>query len=165
MTDFAVSTERKDFLGLGISHPHCVVRCDGQPRGVTERIVARKHLGFGASDVVTTKTPDLFVFGVGVLGQPHMLHKFYMLDDPRKLKWIPLVFGSTQGLCFLVWIGVGVAVPALVADGQLPPLDHPDAATPLFLLQFAPKVLAGIVFAGILAADVALPSPAARRVR
>ena len=93
-----------------------------------------------------------FVFGVGVLGQPHMLHKFYMLDDPRKLKWIPLVFGTTQGLCFLVWIGIGIAVPALVATDQMPALSNPDEATPLFLLQFVPKVLAGIVFAGILAA-------------
>ena len=31
----------------------------------------------------------LFVFGVGVLGQPHMLHKFFMLRDVRKLKWMP----------------------------------------------------------------------------
>ena len=93
-----------------------------------------------------------FVFGVGVLGQPHMLHKFYMLDDPRKLKWIPLVFGTSQGLCFLVWIGIGIAVPALVASNQIPPLDNPDAATPIFLLGYVPKVLAGAVFAGILAA-------------
>ena len=34
------------------------------------------------------KTPALtalgffFVFGIGVLGQPHMLHKFYMIRDP-----------------------------------------------------------------------------------
>ena len=24
----------------------------------------------------------LFVFGIGMLGQPHMLHKFFMLRDP-----------------------------------------------------------------------------------
>ena len=99
-----------------------------------------------------TAASFFFVFGIGVLGQPHMLHKFYMLDDPRKLKWLPLVFGSTQGLCFLVWIGVGLAVPALVASGELPGLTNPDEATPLFLLQYVPKLLAGVVFAGILAA-------------
>jgi len=93
-----------------------------------------------------------FVFGVGVLGQPHMLHKFYMLDDIRKLKWIPLVFGSSQALCFLVWLGIGIAVPALVAGGQVPELVNPDTATPIFLLAYVPKVLAGIVVAGILAA-------------
>src|SRR5207253_8863853 len=30
-----------------------------------------------------------FVFGIGALGQPHVLHKFYMLKDPRRLKWYP----------------------------------------------------------------------------
>ncbi|MES2524301.1 MAG: sodium/proline symporter, partial [Gemmatimonadota bacterium] len=31
-----------------------------------------------------------FVFGVGSLGQPHVVHKFFMLRDPRRLKWFPL---------------------------------------------------------------------------
>ncbi len=93
-----------------------------------------------------------FVFSVGILGQPHMLHKFYMIDDPRKLKWIPLVVGSTQTLCVLIWIGLGLVVPALVAGGRLSPLAQPDDAAPTYLLTFAPALLAGLVFAGILAA-------------
>jgi len=93
-----------------------------------------------------------FVFGVGVLGQPQMLHKFYMLDDPRKLKWFPLALSSSQALVVLLWIGIGLAVPALVASGRLAPLASPDDAAPAFLLGFAPPLLAGIVFAGVLAA-------------
>jgi Na+/proline symporter len=93
-----------------------------------------------------------FVFGIGVLGQPHMLHKFFMLDDPRKLKWMPLILSGTQTLCVLIWLGIGLAVPALVATGTLAPLSNPDEASPLFLLNFTPKILAGLVFAGILAA-------------
>jgi Na+/proline symporter len=93
-----------------------------------------------------------FVFGVGVLGQPQMLHKFYMLRDPRTLKWLPLVLGVSQALCLLVWIGVGLAVPALVAQGGLEPLYHPDQATPSFLTEYASPLLAGVTFAGILAA-------------
>jgi hypothetical protein len=31
------------------------------------------------------------VFGLGSLGQPHVIHKFYMLRDPRRLKWYPLL--------------------------------------------------------------------------
>lgn len=93
-----------------------------------------------------------FVFGVGVLGQPHMLHKFYMLKDPRRLKWMPLVLGGSQAVCLLIWLGVGLAVPALVAAGRLAPLARPDDAAPTFLLQFTPELLAGVVLAGVMAA-------------
>jgi Na+/proline symporter len=101
---------------------------------------------------VFTALGFFFVFAVGNLGQPHMLHKFYMLDDPRKLKWLPLVIGSTQTMCVLIWLGVGLAVPALVVEGRMAPLADPDQASPAFLLEFAPEMLAGLVFAGILAA-------------
>jgi Na+/proline symporter len=93
-----------------------------------------------------------FVFGVGVLGQPQMLHKFYMLDDARKLKWMPLVLGSSQTLCLLIWVGIGLAVPALVARGELAALARPDDAAPQFLLHHTPEVLAGLVLAGVIAA-------------
>jgi SSS family transporter len=101
---------------------------------------------------IFTAVGFFFVFAVGNLGQPHMLHKFYMIDDPRKLKWLPLVIGLTQSLCVLIWLGIGIAVPALVTEGRLAPLTDPDQATPLFLLEFTPQILAGLVFAGILAA-------------
>jgi len=104
----------------------------------------------GAS--VYTAFGFLFVFGVGVLGQPQMLHKFYMIDDVRKLKWMPLVLASSQVLCLLIWFGVGLAVPGLVARGALQPLAQPDHATPLFLLGHASDLLAGLAFAGALAA-------------
>ena len=93
-----------------------------------------------------------FVFAVGSLGQPHMLHKFFMLDDPRKLKWMPLIIGATQATCVLIWLGIGLAVPSMVATGRLAPLVNADDASPQFLLSFVPEVLAGLVFAGILAA-------------
>jgi SSS family transporter len=93
-----------------------------------------------------------FVFGIGVLGQPHMLNKLYMIRDPRRLKWLPLVLGSSQTLCLLIWLGLGLAVPALVAQGKLAPLSKPDEAAPAFLLGFASEPLAGFAVAAILAA-------------
>lgn len=93
-----------------------------------------------------------FVFGIGVLGQPHMLNKFYMIQDPRRLKWLPLVLGLSQTLCLLIWLGIGLAVPALVAQGKLAPLARPDDAAPSFLLGFTPEPLAGLAVAAILAA-------------
>lgn len=92
------------------------------------------------------------VFAVGVLGQPHMLHKFYMLRDPGSLKWMPLALGGAQSFCLLLWIGVGLAVPALVAGGSMAPLADPDQAAVLFLLDHTPEALAGLAFAAVLAA-------------
>ena len=120
-------------------------------------VVESEHFGPGFLDPlgqvsVLTALGFFFVFGIGNLGQPQMLHKFYMLDDPRKLKWMPLLLGGSQAVCVLIWLGIGLAVPALVAQGRLEPLTRADDAAPLFLLQFTPGILAGLVFAGILAA-------------
>lgn len=93
-----------------------------------------------------------FVFGIGVLGQPHMLHKFYMMKDPRQLRWMPLILAGSQAMCLLIWIGIGIAVPALVAQGRMLPLELADDAAPRFLLAFVPPALTGLVVAGILAA-------------
>lgn len=93
-----------------------------------------------------------FVFSIGVLGQPQMLHKFFMVRDVRSLKWMPAVIAFGQAFCLLIWLGLGLAVPALVAQGRMAPPAGADAATPDFLLAFAPDALTGLVFAGVLAA-------------
>jgi Na+/proline symporter len=92
-----------------------------------------------------------FVFGLGSLGQPHVIHKFYMLKDPRKLKWYPLLMTAALTVTLLLYFGVGVAVKALSIKGQIS-LPTPDDATPTFLLQFTPVILAALVFSGVAAA-------------
>ena len=93
-----------------------------------------------------------FVFGIGSLGQPHVVHKFYMLRDPRKLKWYPAIMSLAIVVTQLLFIGVGLAIKALVSRGELAPLARADDATPVFLLQFTPLVLSAVVFAGVAAA-------------
>lgn len=93
-----------------------------------------------------------FVFGLGAVGQPHVIHKFYMLKDPRRLKWYPLLLTLALILTTLLYFGVGVAAKALVVDGAIAPLATPDEATPTFLLRFTPVLLAAIVFSGVAAA-------------
>ncbi len=133
------------------------LRAGGGPTAIATAIAASPQFGpgflepFGTVPVMTAMG-FFFVFAVGTLGQPHMLHKFYMLDDPAKLKWMPLVIGGSQTACLLIWLGIGLAVPALVARGELSALANPDSATPLFLLRFTPRILAGLAFAGILSA-------------
>ncbi|HVS00594.1 MAG TPA: hypothetical protein VMW27_28500 [Thermoanaerobaculia bacterium] len=125
--------------------------------GIATSIAGSERFGreflepFGRAPVMTA-LGFYFVFGIGVLGQPHVLHKFYMLRDPRRLRWLPLTLGGSQILCLLIWFGIGTAVPALVAQGRLAPLERPDDAAPLFLLHFTPQIVSGLVIAGILGA-------------
>jgi len=93
-----------------------------------------------------------FVFTLGALGQPHVIHKFYMIRDPHRLKWYPMLMSCGMIVTILLYFGVGVAVRALVADGRLAPLASPDAATPTFLLHYTPVLLAALVFSGVAAA-------------
>jgi Na+/proline symporter len=93
-----------------------------------------------------------FVFGLGALGQPQVLHKFYMLRDPRQLRWYPLLMTGALMLTLLLFVGVGMAIKARVATGDLAPLSSPDDATPTFLLQYTPVLLAALVFSGVAAA-------------
>jgi Na+/proline symporter len=125
--------------------------------GMAASIASSPSFGARFLDPLGTVPPAtafgfLFVFAVGVLGQPQMLHKFYMLRDPAKLRWMPLVIALSQSLCVLVWLGIGLAVPALVARGEMAPLELADRAAPAFLLGFVPELVAGLAFTAILAA-------------
>lgn len=93
-----------------------------------------------------------FVFGVGALGQPHVVHKFYMIRDPRRLRWYPLLMTAALVTTLLLYFGVGLAVKALVASGDLAPLSRADDATPTFLLHYTPVFLSALVFSGVAAA-------------
>ncbi|HSG46636.1 MAG TPA: hypothetical protein VLA43_02360 [Longimicrobiales bacterium] len=93
-----------------------------------------------------------FVFSVGVLGQPHVMHKFFMIREPRRLKWYPLLVTVAMVLVILIMFGIGMAVKALVLDGTMPPVEDADSVAPLFLLGHTPLILAAVVFSGIAAA-------------
>jgi Na+/proline symporter len=96
-----------------------------------------------------------FVFGVGSLGQPHVVHKFYMLRDPRQLKWYPLLMTIALAVTQLLYVSVGIAMKGLVVGGSLAPLARADQATPQFLLHYTPTLVAGLVFSGVAAAIMA----------
>jgi Na+/proline symporter len=130
------------------------LKVGGGMSGMSRTILAADpaYLGpFGKMGAVAALSL-FFVFGVGSLGQPHVIHKFYMLKDPRKLKWYPLLSTLALLLATLLYFGVGVVVKALVAGGRLAPLASADQATPLFLLQYTPVFLAALVFSGVAAA-------------
>lgn len=93
-----------------------------------------------------------FVFGLGTLGQPHVLHKFLMVRDRAVLRWFPFVSNAAMLLSLLLFVAVGVAMRGLVAAGVEPALVSADDATPTFLLHHTPRVIAGLVFAATAAA-------------
>lgn len=94
----------------------------------------------------------LLLFGIGAAGQPHAVTKLMMLRDIRQLKWSALATGMSYMVLAMLWMGIGLAMRTLVVRGDHPALDNPDLAAPTFLLHYTPELLAGIVFAGLLAA-------------
>lgn len=94
----------------------------------------------------------MLLFGIGASGQPHAVTKLMMLKDIRQLKWSALATGASYLVLAMLWMGIGLAMRTLVARGDHPELENPDLAAPTFLLQYTPELLAGIVFAGLLAA-------------
>jgi len=94
----------------------------------------------------------LFMFALGAAGQPHVITKSMMVKRLADIKYIvPLNF-LAYAISALLWLGIGLAMRALVVSGVHPALATPDAAAPQFLQNYAHPVLAGIVFAGLLAA-------------
>ncbi|MDE0102219.1 MAG: hypothetical protein OXN89_07555 [Bryobacterales bacterium] len=94
----------------------------------------------------------MLLFGLGAAGQPHFITKLMMLKDVRRLRWSALATGSSYLVLATLWMGVGLAMRTVVARGDHPELENPDLAAPTFLLYYTPELLAGLVFAGLLAA-------------
>lgn len=93
------------------------------------------------------------VFSVGILGQPHVAHKFLMIKDPRLLKWGAVVAAVTAMVASLVMFSVGTVVRHLDVTGQLA-VGIADEAAPLFMLNYTPDLLAGVFFAGVASASM-----------
>ncbi len=133
-----------------------VLKAGGGMEGISRAIAAvdATFLGPWGKMPALSALSLFFVFGLGSLGQPHVAHKFYMLRDPRRLKWYPVLMSTAMALTLLLYVGVGLAMRAKVASGAIPPLVRADDATPAFVLGFTPSVVAGIVFAGVIAAGM-----------
>ncbi len=94
----------------------------------------------------------MLLFGLGGAGQPHIITKMMMNKRVTDAKYILPI--SILGYIFsaLLWVGIGLAMRALVLQGMHEPLSTPDQAAGQFLQTYAHPVLAGIVFAGLFAA-------------
>src|SRR5687768_1437553 len=131
-----------------------VLQVGGGMDGISRTILAADAAFLGPWGKLTplAALSFFFVFGLGSLGQPHVVHKFYMLKDPRRLKWYPLIMTVALFVTLLLYVGVGLAVKSLVVSGTMPALARADDATPAFLLGYTPLLLAALVFSGVAAA-------------
>jgi Na+/proline symporter len=122
--------------------------------GISRTILAHEPMLLGPWGKFTplAALSFFFVFALGTLGQPHVIHKYYMLRDPRRLRWYPLLMTGAMVATLLLYFGVGVAIKAAVLRGDVPPLAKGDDATPTFLLRYTAPWLAGLVFSGVAAA-------------
>jgi len=93
-----------------------------------------------------------FLFVVGNSGQPHMAHKLYMIRDTNLLKWGAPIAALSYFAASLMMLALGVGMRAFVENGQFVALGNPDMAAPLFLVEFTPAVLAGVVLAAAVGA-------------
>lgn len=101
---------------------------------------------------------DSYFFGYAVLllfgaaGQPQLITKFLMLKDSKELKWGATVSGLAYGVTTLFSLGIGLAMKAMVIDGQTEPLNNIDETTTVFLSQFTSPVVAALALTALLAA-------------
>lgn len=93
-----------------------------------------------------------FLFGLGGAGQPHVITKLMMNKRISDAKHILPLSVIGYSLSALLWISIGLAMRALVLQGDHPELADADDAAPQFLQNYAHPLLAGIVFAGLFAA-------------
>ncbi len=117
-----------------------------------ENALGQKFVGPFGILPFTTVMSFFFLFALGVIGQPHLVHKFFMIKDTRKLKNGALLSTVPSIIAGVLAFVVGMSVKSLVLSGQLEPLVKPDDAIIVFLLHFTTPVLTGIAFSGIASA-------------
>jgi sodium/proline symporter/sodium/pantothenate symporter len=85
------------------------------------------------------------LFCVGTCAQPHYLQKFLFLRSRSELRALPAVLTGALAATLAVWIGVGLAGTALVAQGAVT-LGRPDDLAPRTMALLGPwaVLLAGV---------------------
>lgn len=95
----------------------------------------------------------IFMFFLTHNGQPHIATKCYGAKSPDVMKWSLVIVTITHVLGSLVAYS-GLQVRALVQQGAIPPLSHPDLALPTFVAYYLSPFWQGIIVAGVFAATM-----------
>ncbi|SEA32135.1 sodium/proline symporter [Thalassobacillus cyri] len=92
-----------------------------------------------------------FIYMIGHQGQPHVVSKFYMIKKVSMLKWACIIAASTYGITVLLWF-TGLYARVMVENGSMAAPASPDLVTPMFIQNFFNPVVAGLIFAAVMAA-------------
>jgi len=93
----------------------------------------------------------LVTLGLGYLGQPHVMTKFYQVDNKVGLKRAA-IFATGTFLIVILAYYTGIWQRVLELQGKAPVISSPDLAAPMFVAQQLPPIMAGVIFAGVIAA-------------
>lgn len=92
------------------------------------------------------------LFTIGIVGQPHLVTKFYMIRDVKLLKLGAPIATLSYLISSLLALGAGLAMRAQVEAGAIPALESASQAMPVFVLNHTNSIIAGLILAALLAA-------------
>ncbi|MCK5073180.1 MAG: sodium/proline symporter [Bacteriovoracaceae bacterium] len=92
-----------------------------------------------------------FIAGFGVIGQPHIMVRFMMVDDPKNMNKVRLYYYLWYSAFSAITIMVGLLTRLLLPEvGSF----DSELALPLLANQLLPSILIGVVLAGLFAATM-----------
>ncbi|RYG73048.1 sodium/proline symporter [Lentibacillus lipolyticus] len=92
-----------------------------------------------------------FIYVIGHQGQPHVVSKFYMIRKVSLLKWACIIAASTYAITGLLSFS-GLYARVLVEQGEMAVPQSADMVAPMFIEAYFPSVVAGLIFAAVMAA-------------
>lgn len=92
------------------------------------------------------------LFSVGAAGQPHLITKFYMSRNMKILKWGAPIAAISYAVSSLIAFSAGLSMRAMVEAGEVEQTFSASEVGPVFVLEYTPSVVAGLILAALLAA-------------
>ncbi|SIR89252.1 sodium/proline symporter [Natronorubrum thiooxidans] len=92
------------------------------------------------------------LFSVGAAGQPHLITKFYMSRNMTILKWGAPIAAISYAISSLIAFSAGLSMRSMVEAGEIGETFAASEVGPVFVLEYTPSVVAGLILAALLAA-------------
>ncbi|WP_247000752.1 sodium/proline symporter [Halosolutus gelatinilyticus] len=106
----------------------------------------------GASAAVLVAIAWWILFSVGAAGQPHLITKFYMSRNMTILKWGAPIAAISYAISSMIAFSAGLSMRAMVEAGEISETFDASEVGPVFVLEYTPSVVAGLILAALLAA-------------